>query len=130
MQILFSKSSIARRYATTMVHFYTDNLTLVSIFGEFCKVCYAANCLDCVHFHMACNFSGEAFLKVCNIEIQPLTNRHLQMGQSLIHGGIFLFAWINFEAYKKCLPTHDPSSKQSFGVFIDANDLWTYVAES
>ena len=62
------------------LYLHTDVLILPSVFEEFRKVCYATYGQDCAHFYTASNLSGEAFLKVCNAEIELLTNReHLEV---------------------------------------------------
>ena len=77
---------------------------------------YATYGLDCAHFYTASNLSGEAFLKVCNAEIELLTNReHLEVAENPIRGGISsVFAKRKFEANNKFLPT---LHKQTFGFF-------------
>ena len=102
-----------------------DILILASVFEEFRKVCYAAYGLDCTHLYTDSNVSGEAFLKVCNAEIELLTDReHLELAENLIRGGnSSVFAKRKFKANNKYFPTHDPSAKQTFGFFLDANNL-------
>ena len=109
----------------------TDVLILASVFEEFRKVCYATYGLDCTHSYNASNLSGEAFLKICNAEIEPLTDReHLEMAGNLIRGGISsVFAKRICEANNKYFPTHDPSAKQTFGFFIDVNNLYGGIME-
>ena len=104
---------------------HPDFLNLESVFENFLKVCYATHGLDCVHLFTASNWPGEAFLNVSNAEIELLTNReHLEMAENLISAGISsVFAKRNFEANNKYLPNRDPSVKQTFGFFIDANYL-------
>ena len=110
---------------------HTDVLILASVLEKFRKVCYATYGVGCVHFYKAPKLSGETFLKFCNAEIELLTNReHLEMAENLIRGGISsVFAKRNFEANNKYLSTHDPSAKQSFGFFIDANNLYGEIVE-
>ena len=68
----------------------THVLIQAPIFEEFRKACFAIYSLDCVHFYTSSNLSGEAFLKVCNAEIELLTNReHLERAENLIDGKIF-----------------------------------------
>ena len=92
------------------LYLLTDVLILASVFEELRKVCYATYGLDCTHFYTASNLSGEAFLKICNAEIELLTVReHLEMAENLIRGGISsVFAKRNFEANNKYFPTHHP----------------------
>ena len=82
-------------------------------------------------FYTASNLSGEAVLKICIAEIELLTDReHLEMAENLIRRGISsVFAKRNFEANNKYFPTHDPSAKQTFGFFIDANNLYDGIME-
>ena len=84
------------------LYLHTDVLIQASAFEEFRKVCYATYGLDCVHLYMSSNLSGEAFLKVCNDEIELSTNReHLEMAENLIRGGISsVLAKRNLEAKK------------------------------
>ena len=107
-----------------------DVLILASVFEEFRKVCYATYRLDCTHFYTASNLCGEAFLTVCNAEIEVLKDRErLEMAKSLTRGGNFsVFAKRNFEANNKSFPTHDPSAKQIFR-FIGANNLYGGIME-
>ena len=112
----------------------TDVLILASVFEEFeefRKVCFATYGLDCTHLNTASNLSGEAFHKICNAEIELLTDReHLEMAENLIRGGFSsVFAKRNFEANNKYFPTHDPSAKQTFGFLIDANNLYGGIME-
>ena len=113
------------------LYLHTDVLILASVFEEFRKVCYATYGLDCAHFYTASNLSGEAFLKVCNADIELLTNReHLEVAENLIRGGISsVFAKRKFEANNKYLPTYNSSQKQTFGLFIDANNLYGGIME-
>ncbi|MEO1764425.1 MAG: DNA polymerase, partial [Cyanobacteria bacterium J06629_18] len=113
------------------LYLHTDVLILASIFEEFRKVCHATYGLDCAHFYTASNLSGEAFLKVCNADIELLTDReHLEIAENLIRGGISsVFAKRKFEANNKYLPTHNPSQQQTFGFFIDANNLYGGIME-
>ena len=113
------------------LYILTDVFILASVFEEFRKICYATYGLDCTHFYTAANLSGEAFLKVCNAEIVLLTDRELlEMAENLIRGGISsVFVKRNSEANTKCFPTHDPSAKQPFSFFIDANNLYGGIME-
>ena len=108
------------------LYLHTDVSILASFFEEFRKVCYATYGLDCAQFYTASNLFGEAFLKVCNAEIELLTNRkHLEVAEILIRGGISsVFAKRKFEANNNYLPTYNSSYKQTFGFFIDANNLY------
>ena len=84
-----------------------------------------------VNFYTASNFSGEAFLKICNAEYELVTNReHLEVAENLIRGGFSsVFAKPNFEASNKFLLTHETSAKQTFGLFIDANTFYGGIME-
>ena len=116
------------------LYLHTDVLILASVFEEFIKVCYATYGLGCAHFYTASNLSGEAFLKVCNAEIELLTNReHLEVAENPIRGGISsVFAKRKFEANNKYRPNYNSSQKpqkQTFGFFIDANHLYVGIME-
>ena len=113
------------------LYLLTDVLIQASVFEEFRKVCYATYGPDCTHFYTASKLSGEAFLEICNAEIELLTDReHLELSENLIHRGISsVFAKWNFEANNKYFPTLDPSAKQTFGFFIDANNLYGGIME-
>ena len=53
------------------------------------------------------------------------------MAENLIRGGFSrMFGKRNFEANNNILPTHNPSVKQTFGFFIDANNLYGGIVEN
>ena len=80
-------------------------------------------------FYTASILSGEAFLKICNAQIEILTNRELsKMAENLIRGRISsVLAKRKNETNNKYLRTRDHSEKNSFCFFIDANNLYDEI---
>ena len=66
-----------------------DVLQLACWFEELRSVCYNTYGLDCSQFYTASNLSGSACLKVCEPELELLTDRRiLDMTERMMRGGL------------------------------------------
>ena len=104
-----------------------DTLQLADVFEKFRTLCFQTYGLDCAQYFSAPNLAGDAFLKICEPELELLTNRdHLDFVENLMRGGVAsVFAKRFFEANNEYLPnSFNPYKEHSFGLMIDANNLY------
>ena len=104
-----------------------DTLQLADVFEKFRTLCFQTYGLDCAQYFLAPNLAGDAFLKICEPQLDLLTNRdHLDFVENLMRGGVAsVFAKRLFEANNEYLPnTFNPYKELSFGPMIDANNLY------
>ena len=85
----FSEFNCANLKGFLELYLTEDVLQLACWFEELRSVCYNTYGLDCAQFYTASNPSGSACLKVCNPELEPLTDRNiLDMTERMIRGGL------------------------------------------
>ena len=103
-----------------------DVLQLACWFEELRSVCYKTYLLDCAQFHSASNLSGSACLKVCQPQIELLTDRELlDMTERMIRGGVASVFSSRLEtANSLSLPNYDESKELASNIYIDANNLY------
>ena len=103
-----------------------DVLQLACCFEELRSVCYKTYSLDCAQFYTASNLSGSACLKVCQPQLELLTDRELlDMTERMIHGGVAsVFSSRLERANSPSLPNYDQSKELASIIYIDANNLY------
>ena len=108
------------------LYFTGDILQLACWFEELRSVCYNTYGLDCSQFYTASNLSGSACLKVCEPELELLTDRRiLDMTERMMRGGLSsVFSSRQEVANNTMLPEFDESKDVSSSINIDANNLY------
>ena len=108
------------------LYFTGDVLQLACWFEELRSVCYNTYGLDCSQFYTASNFSGSACLKVCEPELELLTDRRIiDMTERMMRGGLSSVLSSRQEvANNTMLPEFDESKDVSSIINIDANNLY------
>ena len=103
-----------------------DVLQLAYWFEELRSVCYNTYGLDCSQFYTASNLSGSACLKVCEPELELLTDRQiLDLTERMMRGGLSsVFSSRHEVANNTLLPEFDESKDVSSIIYIDANNLY------
>ena len=104
-----------------------DILQLADVFEKFRTLCFQTYGLDCAQCFSAPNLAGDAFLEICEPQLELLTNReHLDFVENLMRGGVAsVFAEHLFEANNEYVSnTFHPYKEHSFGLMIDANSLY------
>ena len=103
-----------------------DVLQLACWSEELGSVCYNAYGLDCSQFYTASNFSGSACLKVCESELELLTDRRiLDKTEKMMRGGLSsVFSSRQEVVNNTMLPELDESKDVSSIIYIDANSLY------
>ena len=109
----------------------TDTLLLACVVEEFRRVCYETYELDSIQYFTCSHLSGDAFLRTCNADIQLLTNReHLEMVENMIRGGVSsVFEKRYLKANNPYLQSFDPNKEETYGVLVDANNLYGGIME-
>ena len=103
-----------------------DVLQLACWFEELRSVCYNTYGLDCSQFYTTSNLSGSACLKICEPELELLTDRRiLDMAERMVRGGLSsVFSSRPEVANNTMLPEFDESKDVSSIIYIDANNLY------
>ena len=103
-----------------------DVLQLACWLEELPSVCYNTYGLDCAQFYTASNLSGSACLKVCNPELELLTDRNiLDMTERMIRGGLASVFSFRLEVANNPQVSHFKASEDvSSIIYIDANNLY------
>ena len=103
-----------------------DVLQLPCWFEELRSVCYNTYGLDCSQFYTASNFSGSACLKVCEPELELLTDRQiLDLTERMMRGGFLsVFSSRQEVDNNTMLLQFDESKDVSSIIYIDANNLY------
>ena len=103
----------------------TDILLLACVVEEFRRVCYETNKLDSIQYLSSSHLSEDAFLKICQAEFCLITEReHLEMVENMIRGGVSsVYEKRHLKCNNKYLDTYDPTEEETFGLFVDANNL-------
>ena len=107
----------------------TDTLLLADVFESYRKSIHSNYELDPIHFFTAPSLSWTAGLKFTNarLEIPHDINIHMFIDQGL-RGGISMianhYAIANNKEMKRC---YDPKTKQSYIMFLDANNLYGWA---
>ena len=103
-----------------------DVLQLACWFEELRSVCYKTYSLDCAQFYTTSNLSGSACLKVCQPQLELLTDRELlDVTERMIRGWIAsVFSSRLERANSPSLPNYDESKELASMIYIDANNLY------
>ena len=107
------------------LHLKRDVLQSACWFEELRSVCHNTYGLDCSQFYTASNLSGSACLKVCEPELELLTDRQLiDLTERMMRGGLSsVFSSKHEVAKNTMLPEFDESKDVSSIIYIDANNL-------
>ena len=103
------------------------DVALLACCGEYCrKISYETYRLDVIQFVSAPNMAKDAALKVTGAKIELLTNpQHLHMIERAIRGGLAsVYHKRSFQANNKYLDNFDPDQPSTFGLLVDANNLY------
>ena len=113
------------------LYLLTDTLLLACVVEEFRSLCYKTYGLDSAHYFTCSHLSGDAFLKICRADIELLTDRsHLEMVENMIRGGVSsVFDKRLFKANNRHLDDHNNGEYDTYGVLLDANNLYGGVME-
>ena len=113
------------------LYLLTDTLLLACVVEEFRSLCYKTYGLDSAHYFTCSHLSGDAFLKICRADIELLTDRsHLEMVENMIRGGVSsVFDKRLFKANNRYLDDHNTGEYDTYGVLLDANNLYGGVME-
>ena len=81
-------------------------MQLADVFEKFRTLCFQTYGLNCAQYFSAPNLTGDAFLKICEPELELLKNRdHLDFVENLMRGDVAsVFAKRFFEANNEHLP--------------------------
>ena len=109
----------------------TDTLILACVVEEFRSLCYKTYGLDSAHYFTCSHLSGDAFLKKCRADLELLTDRtHLEMVENMVRGGVSsVFEERFFKANNRYVPEHNYNEYDTYGVLLDANNLYGGVME-
>ena len=109
----------------------TDTLILACVVEEFRSLCYTTYGLDSAHYFTCSHLSGDTFLKKCRADIELLTDReHLEMVENMIRGGVAsVFDKRFFKANNRYVAEHNYNDYNTYGVLLDANNLYGGVME-
>ena len=104
----------------------TDTLLLACVFETFRKICYNTYGLDCAQYFSAPNLAGDAYLRTTGVKLELLQEReHLDLAENFVRGGIAsVFTTRHFQANNKYLDDYDPTERSTYGLMIDANNLY------
>ena len=114
------------------IYLTTDVFLLAAAMSCFRDVCYRTYGLDCCQYFTASNLSGDAMMKVCQPNIELLTERsHLDLVENMTRGGISsVFSERICTANNKDLPYYNPSKPPAQIIMLDANNLYGGVMEN
>ena len=109
----------------------TDTLLLACVVGEFRTLCYDTYGFESAHYFTSCHLSGDAFIKIYRADLHLLTDReHLEMAENMIRGGVAsIFSRRFFRANNKYMNSFNPDNESSFGLLLDANNLYGGIIE-
>ena len=109
----------------------TDTVLLACVVEEFRKLCYDTYSLDSAQYFTSSHLSIDAFIKLCRADLHLLTDReHLEMAEIMIRGGVAsIFSKRFFRANNKYMNSFNPDNESSFGLLLDANNLYGGVME-
>ena len=109
----------------------TDTLLLACVVEEFRRVCYETYKLDSIQYLTCSHLSGDAFIRTCRADIELLTDReHLEMVENMIRGGVSsIFEKRFFKANNPYLESFDSTKEETYGVLMDANNLYGGIME-
>ena len=97
---------------------------------EFRTLCYNTYGLDSAHYFTCSHLSGDAFLKKCRADIELLTDReHLEMVENMIRGGVASVFDKFFKANNRYVTENNYNDSNTYGVLLDANNLYGGVME-
>ena len=113
------------------VYLKTDTLLLACVVEEFRSVCYETYKLDSIQYFSSSHLSGDAFLRTCKADLCLITEReHLEMVENMIRGGV---SSVYEKRYLKCnnkyLDNYDPTQDETYGLLVDANNLYGGIME-
>ena len=86
---------------------------------------------QCSFFLTSSHFSGDAFVKTCEADLELLIDReHLEIAENVIRGGVAsIFFNRFFKANMRYMKGFNANEKINFGLLIDANILYGGVME-
>ena len=105
---------------------------LLACCSEYCrKTSFETYKLDVLQFFTAPNIAKDAALRITKAEIQLFTEReHLEMIEPGIRGGITSVVKIwHFKANNRYLPGFNSEETSTFGLMVDANNLYGGVMQ-
>ena len=103
-----------------------DTLQLDCWFERLRAVCLDSYSLDCAQYLSAPHLAGDAFLKICQPDLELLTDRnYLDIAEELLRGGMSsVYTKRLFTPNNKYLERFDDTQKSTYGLTIDANNLY------
>ena len=109
----------------------TDTLLLACVVEEFRRVCYETYKLDSIQYISSSHLSGDAFLRTCKADLCLVIEReHLEMVENMIRGGVSsVYEKRHFKCNNKDLNNYDPTQEETYGVLLDANNLYGGIME-
>ncbi len=111
----------------------TDVLILACVFEEFRDKSYKTYGLDSCYHYSASNLSGDAFLLLCEADIDLLTEReHLEFAENMMRGGMAsVYEQRLCTANNKFLPESMFNSQRdsTFIAMFDSNNLYGGIME-
>ena len=102
------------------------------MFEEFRRLSINTHGLDCAVHYSASKLAGDGFLKICQANIQLLTNReNLEIVEKMISEGLAsVYDEHYFKANKKYMENYDSALESTFGFCVDANNLYGGVMKT
>ena len=84
-----------------------------------------------LHYFTSSHLSGDAIIKFCRADLHFLTEReHLETAENMIRGGVAsIISKRFFRANNKYMNSFNPDNESSFGLLLDANNLYGGVME-
>ena len=103
-----------------------DTLELACWFERLRAVCLDSYSLDCAQYLSAPHLAGDAFLKICQPDLELLTDRnHLDIAEELWRGDLSsVYTKRLSTPNNKNLERFDDTQKSTYGLTIDANNLY------
>ena len=87
-QTVFDKFNCINLEQYHNLYLICDTLLLACVFEEFRSITHASYGLDCAHHFTESNLAVDAFKRICNADIELLSEReHLEMVENMMRGG-------------------------------------------
>ena len=131
-QTVFDKFNCINLEQYHNIYLTCDTLLLACVFEEFRSITHASYGLDCAHHFTASNLVGDAFMRICNADIELLSEReHLEMVENMMRDGTAsVFEKRKFNAkFPYMNEKYNPQEKTSYGFMLDANNLYGGVMQ-
>ena len=131
-QTVFDKFNCINLKQYHNLYLTCDTLLLACVFEEFSSITHASYRLDCAHHFTASNLVGDAFKRICNADIELLSEReHFEMVENMMRGGTAsVFEKRKFNANNPYMnEKYNPQEKTSYGFMLDANNLYGGVMQ-